>query len=114
MANRGILPGMLHAATAIAEPTDAPLSLSRAARVCTELHLDGRPPSVAAMSRWASRGRLSVTGRRVRLRTWRVGGRLATSRAAVAEFLAALNNEATPYGIDPHDDIDAELDVTLG
>ena len=88
---------------------DAPLSLSAAARRCDALHIDGRPPSVAALSRWASRGRTSVGGRRVRLRTWRIGGRLATSRAAVADFLGALNDDPASPARPARDTADADL-----
>lgn len=43
------------------------------------------------MSRWASRGRIGRSGRRVFLSTKMIGGRLTTTRADVEAFLEELN-----------------------
>lgn len=104
------LPPAHAVANAAAEPAEHDqLTLSAAARRLPELIVDGIPISVPALSRWASRGRLSTAKQRVRLRTWRIGGRPVTSRAAVIDFLDALNDGDAPAHRKATDTADAEL-----
>lgn len=86
------------------------ISLSAAGRLAMMI-VDGRHASRASMSRYATRGRTSRRGRIVLLRTVRVGGKLATCRQWIAEFLDALNDDdqwATPRRATP-DRADAQL-----
>ncbi|HYE18863.1 MAG TPA: DUF1580 domain-containing protein [Tepidisphaeraceae bacterium] len=51
-----------------------------------ELLCDGKPPHIATVFRWITTG---VKG--VKLRAWRIGSKITTSRAAVREFLERVN-----------------------
>lgn len=90
---------------------DGLLSLSAAGRL-EAVRIDGRPVSPAAISRWASRGRKSRSGLMVRLRTCRVGGRVATRASWIEEFVEALNDDPAGVVAFPaagSDDVDAQL-----
>jgi hypothetical protein len=59
--------------------------------------------------RWALRG---VGSPRVKLRTWKLGGRRYTNRHAIEQFLAELNPRTNPAASDPvrsHDQAEHEL-----
>src|SRR5262245_39482752 len=85
------------------------LSLPAAARRLPRLTAD-RPVSPATLWRWAHRG---VRG--VRLETWRLGGRTATSLEALRRFVAARSDPACPAGSSadpPHQAaVEAQLDA---
>lgn len=65
--------------------TETLLSLSEAGR---RLKIDGRAISPATVYRWTTEGRGPA---RVRLETYRVGAKVATSVEALQRFLDALN-----------------------
>jgi len=48
----------------------------------------GKPVSLSTLKKWAAHG---VGPNRVRLRTFRCGGQVCSTRAALQEFLEALN-----------------------
>src|SRR5205809_192495 len=60
---------------------------------------NGRPTSPGCLWRWATRGAKAADGTIVRLETVNLcGGRLLTSEAALARFLARLTAAAAPAG----------------
>jgi hypothetical protein len=78
-------------------PSDRPLSLSRLADFVPSASGRGSI-SPSTLWRWGSRGVKRPDGTRVRLRTWRHGGRVVSSREALDEFMTALQepSAATP------------------
>lgn len=52
-----------------------------------------RNPSIPTRHRWAGSGVVGPGGQRVKLATWKVGGRRVTTPEAVAEFLAQCTGE---------------------
>ena len=73
---------------------DAPIGLVQAGKL-PELVIDGRPRLATVLQRWAVRG---VRG--VKLRSWLIGDKRVTSRAAVREFRAKLD-ATDPAGPSP-------------
>lgn len=51
-------------------------------------------PSIQTRHRWALTGVLAPDGHRVKLQTWRVGGRVVSTPEAVEQFLLAINGDA--------------------
>jgi len=94
----------------VAKDRLAKLTLNAAGRL-SAVTVDGKPTSVATISRWASRGRLTPDGQRVKLHVERVGGRVTTTAADIDEFLRRLNGETKPTPAE-HElaDVDAELE----
>lgn len=60
-------------------------------------------PSNPTRTRWVLSGVLNSRGERVKLRAWKVGGRLMTTELAVDQFLSQLNCDH----IDDHETPDA-------
>src|SRR5829696_3528231 len=65
------------------------ISLNMATRL-PQVMRDGRPPNLATVWRWATRG-IRRRDRRILLETTCVGGRRLTTVAAVDRFIAALS-----------------------
>lgn len=88
------------------------ISLSQATRYFI---VDGRKPSPSSVWRWSARG-LDIAGQRVKLRVYRVAGRLATTERDIEQFREACTN-AHMAGIEPDDDGDgldlSELETVL-
>ena len=51
-------------------------------------------PSNQTRHRWALSGVLAPNGQRVKLQTWKIGGRLVTTPEAVESFILALSGDA--------------------
>jgi predicted DNA-binding transcriptional regulator AlpA len=67
------------------------IDLREVARLCSR---NGRPLSPSTIWRWITEGRGPL---KVRLQTWRIGGRVLTTRQALDAFLSALNqSRASP------------------
>lgn len=62
-------------------------------------------PCIATRTRWVLCGIKDPRGNRVKLRAWKVGGKLMTTRIAIDQFLSALNCEHI-------DDDETPADVT--
>ncbi|AWM37122.1 hypothetical protein GobsT_49540 [Gemmata obscuriglobus] len=73
----------------------AGLSLSAAGRLFPG-HRGGASVDPSTVFRWVTKGARAGEGRVVKLEAARVGGRWLTSREAVARFVAALTEAATP------------------
>jgi hypothetical protein len=73
---------------------EAAISLTAATRL-PELRRDGRPPHLATLFRWCSRG-ITRHGRTIRLEIVQHGGSKCTTREAIARFFAALSGETVP------------------
>jgi hypothetical protein len=56
----------------------------------------GRPTDPNVVRRWMSRGIVGPAGSRVRLETWRIGGKIVTTLEAVARFFAAIQRPTPP------------------
>jgi hypothetical protein len=69
--------------------------LSRAARHVPSFR-GGRPTSPGCLWRWATHGAKASDGSVVKLETVNLCGRLCTSAAALARFMARLTSAATP------------------
>jgi hypothetical protein len=69
--------------------TESVITLAQAAALLPHLRR-GKPPHVASLYRWATRGL-----RGVRLETLRVGGTVCTSKEALQRFFQALNATAS-------------------
>ncbi len=50
-----------------------------------------KPPSSVSMWRWAVKGIKTASGRRVKLETLKVGGRMVSSRQALVRFFEACS-----------------------
>jgi hypothetical protein len=73
----------------------------------TKVFPAGRKLHVNTLRRWAQDGY-----RGIRLRTFRCGQRICTTREAINEFLAAINGEDAPSLATPaHQAAEAELDA---
>lgn len=57
-------------------------------------------PSPSTVYRWCVRGVDRGDGRRVKLRSWRVGRKRFTTEAAITEFVEALNSSDTTEASD--------------
>jgi len=73
------------------------LSLSAAGRLFPG-HRGGTSVDPSTVFRWVTKGTRTAEGRVVKLEAVRVGGRWLTSRGAVARFVAALTEAASPAG----------------
>ncbi len=78
--------------------------LSHAARLWLPRSRTGNATHPSVLTRWSDKG-INVNGRRVYLHTWRVGGTRMTTRAAVEQFLAALNADSPATREDCEDDM---------
>lgn len=67
--------------TTLSPPPDA-ISMAAAARL---VRVDGKPISPTTIWRWIRKGKLGV-----KLASWRIGGRIVTTEAAVREFEQAV------------------------
>jgi hypothetical protein len=67
------------------------LPLSQAAKHVPSYRGDGTA-SASTPWRWATKGARAADGRIVKLETARIGGRMLTSKAALARFAAALSS----------------------
>ncbi len=76
------------------------LSLSAAGRLFPG-HRGGTSVDPSTVFRWVTKGTRTTAGQTVRLEAVRVGGRWLSSRGAVARFVAALTDAATPTSADP-------------
>jgi hypothetical protein len=74
--------------------TEGAIGLAAAARVFGSFR-NGANTSPTTLYRWATRGVRVRDGRRVRLESFRVGGRLMTSRPACLRFLAEQQDPPT-------------------
>ena len=95
------------------------ISMSKAASLCGEFR-GGKGTHPSTIVRWAARGVRLPGGSVLRLETVRLGGRLATSRAALARFVAAQQPGQPPAAVAPkarsrsHDRASARLDELIG
>jgi hypothetical protein len=67
------------------------LTLKRAAATLPAVRGD-KPPHWITLYRWATVGLISKSGRRVRLKTWRVGKTVMTTTKAIRRFHAELED----------------------
>lgn len=74
---------------------ESAISIAEAARL-PEYVLDGAAAAFTTVRSHMTRGVLTKAGSRVYLESWRRGGRVVTSRAAVARFHARLTHGGTP------------------
>lgn len=75
------------------------ITLSQASRLRLMLNpRTGRPRHISAITRYATRGARSVSGRRIRLEIVRTPEPM-TSVSAVERFLAAINDPDAPEGV---------------
>ncbi|MDX1968995.1 MAG: DUF1580 domain-containing protein [Planctomycetaceae bacterium] len=65
----------------------------KSARPLRSIEIPG-DPSIPTRHRWALTGIVAPDGHRVRLQTWRVGGKLMTTPEAVERFILALSGDA--------------------
>ncbi len=72
--------------------SESQLSLSTAAKL-PQLLVNGRPPHISALFRWASYGAKNNEGVRIKLETFRTPRGRVTTAEAVDRFLAQLNGQ---------------------
>ncbi|MDZ4688168.1 MAG: DUF1580 domain-containing protein [Planctomycetaceae bacterium] len=77
-------------------------SLREALTLAQAAHLFAPVPHIATLHRWRTIG-VMANGVRVKLATWRRGGVVTTTPAAVEEFLRAINVGADDPGDSPTD-----------
>lgn len=65
--------------------------LSEAAKFFPSSKRRGRCISTKVLHRYRNEGLIGADGQRHRLRAWKVGGAIVTTREAIREFVAALN-----------------------
>jgi hypothetical protein len=69
---------------------EGPISISAAAALCGTFR-QGKRTHASTVTRWALKGFKLPDGRTVRLETYRLAGRLMTSKPALLRFIAAQN-----------------------
>lgn len=74
---------------------EGPIGMAAAARLLGSFGGD-RPTHPSTVTRWAVKGVKLADGSALRLEAVRIGGRLATSHAAVVRFLVAQQEPGTP------------------
>lgn len=93
-----------------ANQTQTPDERVHLSRACREIIPDyyGQPISPLTATRWINRGLKKPDGHRVKLKAFRVGRQLVTSRRWIAEFFEQLS-AATDHS--PESTSDAELAI---
>jgi Protein of unknown function (DUF1580) len=75
------------------------LTLNQVQHLPALLRPDGRPRDLSCIYRWALRGVRGASGQRIKLETIKTPSGMRTTAAAVAAFLAALNDPNATDGV---------------